>query len=79
VEYADFPYADLADESDHDLVTVGALFYWTVGRMRNVTGTYMNTSLVRFRRLPPPTLRQRREAHREATDLLADLGADGST
>ena len=75
VEYADFAYVDLADESDCDLVMEGAVFYWTVGKSRNAAGTYTNTSLVRFRRLPPPTPYQTREAGREAEALLTDLGA----
>lgn len=76
VEYADFDYGDLADESDRELVAEGAIFYWTVGRSRNPAGTYTNTSLVRFRRLPPPTPYEMQEANREAAELLADLGAD---
>jgi hypothetical protein len=76
IEYADFEYDDLADDSDHDLVTEGAVFYWTVGKSRNPAGTYTNTSLVRFRRLPPPTAHQIREAGREAAALIADLGDD---
>lgn len=76
VEYADFAYDDLADESDHDLVTEGAVFYWTVGKSRNAAGTYMNTSLVRFRRLPPSSQHQILEARREANALLTDLRGD---
>jgi hypothetical protein len=79
VEYADFSYDDLADESDHDLVAEGAVFYWTVGKSRNEYGAYTNTSLVRFRRLPPPTPYQKREAAREAEALLADLEGGSST
>jgi hypothetical protein len=75
VEYADFDYMDLADDSDHELVVEGAVFYWTVGRSRNVVGTQTNTSLVRFRRLPPPSARQLREAEVEAEAMLADLRA----
>lgn len=76
VEYADFAYTDLADESDHEYVTEGAVFYWTIGKSRNEYGTYTNTSLVRFRRLPPPTPKQLREAAREADALLAELADD---
>ncbi len=79
LEYADFGYDDLADESDHDLVMEGAVFYWTVGKSRNAAGTYTNTSLVRFRRLPPPSTYQTQEAGREAAALLQDLGARQST
>jgi hypothetical protein len=76
VEYADFEYIDLSNASDHELVARGAVFYWTVGRSRNPAGTITNTSLLRFRRLPPPTLTQQREAAREAAALLADLSED---
>lgn len=76
VEFAEFDYDDLADESDHALVEEDAVFYWTVGRSRNAAGTVMNTSLVRFQRLPPPTAYQTREAGREAAAILADLGDD---
>jgi hypothetical protein len=76
VEYADFAYDDLADESDHELVRRDAVFYWTVGKSRNAAGTYTNTSLVRFRRLPPATQYQARQASRDADALLADLGGD---
>lgn len=75
VEYADFSYDDLADESDRALVKAGAIFYWTVGKSRNRAGTYTNTSLVRFRRLPPPTTYAIRKSSREAEEILADLGA----
>jgi hypothetical protein len=78
VEYADFAYDDLADESDRELVTEGAVFYWTVGKARNFAGTITNVSLVRFRRLPPPTLHQRREARREVAALMGDSGTDES-
>jgi hypothetical protein len=76
VEYADFEYDDLADEDDLGRVAEGAVFYWTVGKSRNAAGTITNTSLVRFRRLPPPTLSQIREAARQAAELLADLGGE---
>jgi hypothetical protein len=76
VEYADFEYGDLADDSDLELVSQGAVFYWTVGKSRNAAGTLTNTSLVRFRRLPPASPYQARETSREAEAMLADLGAD---
>lgn len=77
VEYADFELADLADASDEDLVAQGAIFYWTVGRSRTSGGTYANTSLVRFRRLPRLSHVEVRNAAREAVALLADLEASG--
>jgi hypothetical protein len=76
VEYADFDYDDLADESDFDLVAEGAVFYWTVGRSSNEAGTQTKTSLVRFRRLPATTERQIKAAATQAEALLADLSED---
>jgi hypothetical protein len=76
VEYADFDYEDLADDSDRTFVTEGAVFYWTVGKSRNTAGTYTNTSLVRFRRLLPPSHHERDKASREAEAILAELGGD---
>lgn len=75
VEYADFDLNDLADESDEELVAEGAIFYWTVGRSRTSGGTYTNTSLVRFRRLPRLSPVEVRNAEHAAAALLADLKA----
>jgi hypothetical protein len=77
VELTEFSFEDLASESDQSLVVPGAVFYWTVGRSRNPAGTIANLSLVRFRRLPPPTPVQMSLAEQEATDLLRALG-DGN-
>jgi hypothetical protein len=73
VEYADFDFRDLDDPSDRTLVQKDAVFYWTVGKSRNQAGTYTNTSLVRFRRLPGTTNYDRRRASEEAAALLRDL------
>jgi hypothetical protein len=79
VEYADFDYDDLADESDVQLVEEGAIFYWTVGKSRNLAGTLTNTSLLRFRRVLPATAYQARRALLEAGELLRELGEEKST
>ena len=76
IEYADFEFDDLADDSDRELVVEGAVFYWTVGKSRNTAGTNTNTSLVRFRRLLAATPYQMRKSAREAAELLTDLGGD---
>ena len=79
VELTEFSFDDLATESDQSLVLPGAIFYWTVGRSRNAAGTVTNLSLVRFRRLPPPTRVQASLAEQEADDLLRVVGdGDGS-
>jgi hypothetical protein len=76
IEYADFQYDDLEDDSDRDLIAPGAVFYWTVGRSQRETGQHTKSSLVRFRRLPPVTAYQEREAMRQAEALLEDLAED---
>jgi hypothetical protein len=79
VEITEFSYDDLSTESDRSLVIPGAVFYWTIGRSRNAAGTITNQSLVRFRRLPPPTAGQVSESEREAAWLLSVVGdADGN-
>jgi hypothetical protein len=74
VEYSDFAFADLAEESDRDLVAPGAVFYWTIGRSRQRSGTLQNASLVRFRRSPPPSQEQKRVARALVEDILAASG-----
>ena len=73
VEFTEFTLDDLATEGDRSLVVPGAIFYWTIGRSRNAAGTVTNLSLVRFRRLLPPTPEQARLAEQEAEDLLRAL------
>jgi hypothetical protein len=78
VEFADFDFDDLADESDLHFVQEGAIFYWTLGRSRSRAGQITKTSLVRFRRLPPASEYEALSAAREAEELLADLEDTGS-
>lgn len=73
VEFAEFDFDDLSNETDRELVSEGAVFYWTIGKSRNSAGTIQNASLLRFRRLPPPTARERQEAERRAEALSAQL------
>ncbi len=73
VEYAEFDYDDLAYDSDRGLVAPGAVLYWTLGRSRNGYGTWVRTSLLRLRRLPTASARQKREAERLAEELLSEL------
>lgn len=74
VEFTEFSYEDLANESDRELVQPGAILYWTIGRARNSAGTVTNVSLVRFRRLASPGAFQLRRARLEAQDLLREPG-----
>jgi hypothetical protein len=78
VEFTDFSFEDLANESDVRLVEPGAVFYWTIGRARNAAGTVSNVSLVRFRRIPSPPHSRQQQARREARELMSALDdADG--
>jgi hypothetical protein len=78
-EFAEFEFADLADDSDRDLITEGAIFYFTIGKSRNRAGTLFNTSLLRFRRLPVAGRVKSSAAASEAEALLANLGEAPST
>lgn len=78
-EFTDFYFDDLADPSERVLVVPGAVFYWTLGRAKNEAGTITNTSLVRFRRLPPPGIYQRKLAEDEARELILKFGEQSST
>lgn len=73
-EFTDFSIDDLANDDDKELVQIGAVFYWTVGRARNAAGTVTNVSLVRFRRLPPPGPLSQRKFQNAARDLMESLG-----
>lgn len=75
-ELAEFSEDDLANESDRELIQPGAVFYWTIGRARNTAGTVTNVSLVRMRRLPPPSRARMVWATREASEMLKSLGAE---
>jgi hypothetical protein len=76
IEYADFDYEDLAEESDLERVVEGAVFYWTIGRSRDRAGTVTNASLLRFRRIPPPSRYQRTRAKMVAEVVLRELDGD---
>src|ERR1700680_5108411 len=65
---------DLATETARCLVVPGTIFYWTIGRLRNVAGTVTNLSLARFHRLSAPPSAQASQAEEEALELLRVLG-----
>jgi hypothetical protein len=75
VDFNEFSFEDLADKGDWDLVRPGAVFYWSVGRLKNRAGTIYNTSLVRFRRIPAHTAYIRKQAELEARAFLESLGS----
>ncbi|MFH0825578.1 MAG: hypothetical protein V2B18_22720 [Pseudomonadota bacterium] len=60
---------------DYDLVTVGAVFYWSIGYLRRRSGTIIRASEIRFRRLPPMTKDQIRKIEMKA-DRLGQLFHD---
>lgn len=68
----DFDFEEVADE-DHDLVHVGAEFYWNIGYRDSVSGQRERASLLRFRRLPRIEKRLLDKARAEAEALLSDL------
>jgi hypothetical protein len=70
VEFAEFDFDELAYETDRDLITPGAVVYWTVGRRRDEAGTFSNQSLVRVRRRPPTSALRRKLAQTEVAELL---------
>jgi len=48
---ADFDIDEVSDD-DLDLLKIGSVFYWHIGRYRNAQGTKSNVSEITFRRLP---------------------------
>ena len=79
IQFTEFAFDDLSNESDRSLVQPGAIFYWTIGRSKNAAGTSTNMSLVRFRRIPSAGPKQRHRAHLEAEDLLKDSEEQSGT
>jgi hypothetical protein len=67
-EEAPFPLEEVPD-SDRAFVEPGAVFYWSIGYRTSATGQKDRISQIRFRRLPPLTATERREADREASEF----------
>ncbi|VAW30993.1 hypothetical protein MNBD_CHLOROFLEXI01-5068 [hydrothermal vent metagenome] len=63
------------DTDDLALMKPGAVFYWSIGYLKQPSGT-MRVSLIRFRRLPIWRKRQLQKAITEATKLKALLDAN---
>lgn len=63
------------DKDDLALMKPGAVFYWSIGYLKQPSGT-MRVSLIRFRRLPIWRKRQLQKAITEATKLKALLDAN---
>jgi hypothetical protein len=60
-------------QDDRDLVVPGAVFYWTVGRMRDPNGRVTNYDDIRFRRLPDWTQTRIEQLREESDELLSFL------
>jgi hypothetical protein len=58
---------------DRDLVTVGAVFYWSVGYHTSATGTRSRVSVISFRRLPAWTEAEKRQARERAEQIAEAL------
>jgi hypothetical protein len=67
---------DEVSRDDVELLTEGAVFYWTIARHTNEFGTRTNVSILRFRRLPARTRRARAHAAERAAALSGKLGID---
>jgi hypothetical protein len=73
-EFSEFGFDELSNDEDFNLVVEGAVFYWTLGRLKNPAGTLLNVSLLRFRRLPALTEYRKTRARIETEGLLDALG-----
>jgi hypothetical protein len=62
-------YLEEIDEEDRQLVTSGAIFYWSIGYLKRPSGTY-RTSFFRFQRLPPFGASELKEARFQAQKML---------
>jgi len=72
-EEAEIPLSDVA-EGDLELMTPGAVFYWTIGYLVTPGGQRTRTSTIRFRRLPVWTDQELKDAETRAADTKRLLG-----
>lgn len=61
-------------DSDRGLVAPGAIFYWSIGYERTVSGQKRSVSEVRFRRLPSWTKSELRQIRGEAEEMARFFG-----
>ncbi len=61
--------------ADRELVTGGAVFYWSVGYLDHRSGQRTRESLIRFRRLPAWNKRELDEARQRAREILDGIGS----
>lgn len=76
---ADIPVEDVSAD-DRELLSEGAVFYWTVGQSVSLRGTMERFSSIRFRRLPlwsRKDLKQVADDGAELYNMFGDPGAEG--
>jgi len=70
---AEIPLEEIS-EDDHELVTPGAVFYWTIGHGTSPGGTVRRFSQIKFRRLPTWNNRTLRRVDERARELFQMFG-----
>ena len=71
-EEAEFPVEEVSD-ADRPLIMPGAVFYWNIGYIDNISGQRTRASVIRFRRLPvwrPEELERTERKAQHISDLL---------
>lgn len=74
-QYAKFSFEDVSDD-DRPLISVGAVFYWSIGYLEKISGQRLRASLIRFRRLPAWTRRELANAEARAKELESLFDAE---
>jgi hypothetical protein len=72
-EEAEFDFAEIPS-GDRELVSPGAVFYWSVGYGTSASGTRSRASIISFRRLPAWTEVEKRQAKERAQLIAKELG-----
>lgn len=76
-ESATFSFEEVHEE-DHDLIGVGAVFYWYIGYRTTISGQRELAAKLRFRRLPGWTRKELERVKKEARELEAIFGKRSS-
>lgn len=66
-------YFDDIPNDDIDLVTPGAVFYWSIGYLDMITGQRIRSSIIKFRRLPQWTLPEIKRIDNEVIEIKEQL------
>ena len=74
-QYAEIFFEDVSDD-DRALISIGAVFYWTIGYLEKPSGQRLRASLIRFRRLPVWTRRELANAEIRAKELESLFDAE---